>query len=506
MGNYEKLQELSELRASLLQTANPENAEQQKKLGKLLVRERISKLLDEGSFIELGKYVQNSNAVYGFKDTSAPTDGVITGFGSIEGRPVYVFAQDYTVLKGALGLSHARKIVDVIDRAVKSGVPVIGMMDSDGAKVQEGAAALSGYAMIMKKLSEVSGIIPTISMVLGNAIGCGSYISALCDFMVIVDKVGALLTHGPQVLSANEGMNKTAVELGGAQVHGGQTGLADFVCGTEDEAFAIVKKLLTYLPSNNLDEAPFEMCNDDLNRPLLNMNAESYDMRALVAELADNGQFFEIKADFAKNIITGFAQLNGTSVGIVANVPGQQLDQDACKKAARFISLLDAYSIPVISLIDNEGTVIDLEQEQTGLISAVAKLAFAYAEVSSPMVSVVTGKAVGDGFAAMGSKALGADALYAWPSAKIAPLDEEAGSLIMFEDEIKQAEDGAQGRQKAVEEYLQLFANPYSAAKQGVVDDVIMPSETRQMVIGALEMALSKRENRIPKKHGVMPW
>lgn len=506
MGNYEKLQELTELRASLLQTANPESAEQQKKLGKLLVRERISKLLDEGSFMELGKYVQNSNAVYGFKDTSAPTDGVITGFGSVDGRPVYVFAQDYTVLKGALGLSHARKIVDVIDRAAKSGVPVIGMLDSDGAKVQEGAAALSGYAMIMKKLSEVSGIIPTISMVLGNAVGCGSYIPALCDFMVIVDKIGALLTHGPQVLSATEGIDKGAAELGGAQIHGEQTGLADFVCSTEEEAFAAVKKLLTYLPSNNLDEAPFEMCNDDLNRPLLDMNGESYDMRTLLAEVADNGQFFETKAGFAKNMITGFAQLNGTSVGFVANVPGEHLDPDALKKAARFISLLDAYSIPAISFIDNEGTAVDLKEEQAGLVSAVAKLTFAYAETSSPMISVVTGKAVGDGFVAMGSKALGADAVYAWPSAKIAALDEKAGSIIMFEEEIKQAQDGEEGKQKAVEEYLQLFANPYGAAKQGAVDDVILPSETRQMIIGALEMALSKRENRIPKKHGIMPW
>jgi len=504
MSNDSILQKFESMKKAVLEAGGTENIENQHKLGKLTARERVAKLLDEGSFVELDKYAQRSNAVLGFEDKSAPGEGVITGYGTIASRPVYFFVQDYTVLDGSMSAAQAQKITKAIEMAAKMGMPFIGVLDSAGARIQEGAAALNAYAQIMRKLTDVSGVIPTISVVAGPAAGSAAYIAALTDFTLTVNKTGAIFAHGPLVHSALLGTNMDADAVGGAKIQNESTGVAQFLCENEDQCFATLKKLISYLPSNNLEEAPYEFSNDDINRSLEGLQ-EPCDMRTLITSVVDDSDFFEVQAYFATNMITGFAKLSGNTVGIVANIPGTQLDSKACRKAARFISILDAYDLPILTFIDNEGSVLDLKEEQSNLIGSMSKLIYAYSASGSPMISLITGKAIGDGYVAMGTKSNGADILYAFPGAQISCLDAEAGAVIMFDKEIAQADDAIAARQEMTEKYIDIFGNPFEAARQGLVDEVIEPAQTRQMLIYGLEMALNKRENKLPKKHGVMP-
>ena len=506
MNDRNRLHTLNEKRKSVLQAGGPEKLAEQKNKGKLTARERIAKLLDEGSFVEVDTFVQHSSAVEGFDATSAPGEGVVAGYGTIAQRPVYIYSQDYTVLSGSLGAMHAKKIVKVLDAAGKTGVPVIGILDSGGARLSEGTFALNGFGEIFKKLVELSGVVPLISVVAGPCAASAAYIAALTDFVFMVDQIGAMFTAGPQVFSAATGEDLDADSLGGAKLQNEKTGNAQFFCQTEDACYTSVKTLLSFLPSNNVEDLPLSECSDDLNRQLTDFNdAQQYDMRELIKAIADNGVFFETQMYFATNIITGLIRLNGWSVGVVANYPETYINTDAADKAAKFIRFCDAFNIPVVSFTDTPGFVIDIKEENAGLIRHGAKLIYAYAQASVPLLNVITGKAIGTAFIAMSSKTLGADMVMAWPQAEISCLGAEAAANILLVDAIQSADDPVKARAEKIAEYREVFASPWAAAKQGAVDDVIAPAETRQRLAAALEMALGKRVNQTPKKHGVMP-
>ena len=442
----------------------------------------------------------------GFEKQSAPGEGVITGFGTVDGRPVYAFFQDFTVLGGSFGVMHAQKILNVLDMAAKNGVPVIGLLDSGGARLQEGAASLNAMGAIYKKMAQISGVVPVLSVVAGPCAGGASFFTALSDFVFVIEKISEMFTAGPQVFSAITGKDYTAQTLGGASVHSEHTGNAHFLCGSEDECFEQIKKLLSFIPSNNLEEAPAYECEDDLNRQLSGLDeTNSVDIRNFLASFADNGEFLETMQHFEKSMVTGFLRLNGWNVGIVANADEAYLTINACDKAARFVRFCDAFDIPVITFTDTKGFVLDIHEEQRGLIRHGAKLIYAFGEASVPMINVITGKAIGAGYVAMCCKALGADMVYAWPNAEISPMQPDAAVTILFSDKIKESDNPMQARKDLAKEYSDTIASPWEAAKAGYVDDIIPPSETRQKVIGALELIISKRENKLPKKHGIMP-
>lgn len=451
-------------------------------------RERIERMVDAGSFVELDRFLQTANAVYGYDDVSAQGEGVIAGTATIDARPVYLFAQDISVLKGSVGAAHAAKIVRVIRMAAKAGVPLIGLWDSQGARVQESAAALNGYASIACALTEVSGVIPTISIAAGDMLGCASLFAALTDFTIAIEGLSAVGVHPPMVLAATEGREVDAQALIGAHVQAEDTGLAQMLCKDEDEAIAALKRLLGFLPSNNLDELPVALCEDDLARPI----EHTKDARALAAAVADNQDFFELSAGFAPEMVTGFAMLGGYAVGIVANQPGQLLTEKGCIKAARFVRLLDAFDMPVLTLIDNMGAKVEWELAKECQVRALAKLAYAYAEAGCAKVSVITGRAIGEGYMVMANKAY-ADIVYAYADAEIACVNAEAGAILLLD-----------GKQNA-DQFKEMFADPMAAARQGLVDDVIQPENTRLFVARAIEAALNKREQKLPKKHGIMP-
>lgn len=465
-------------------------AEEQHKLGKLTAEERIGKIVDAGSFVEIDKYLERSNAVLGYPDVCAPGEGVVAGWATIEGRPVYLFAQDYTVLKGSLGAAHAAKITKVMDMAAKAGLPVICVWDSDGARVQEGAAALGAYASIMKKLTDISGVVPTISIAAGGMLGCAAVLAALTDFTIAVEKISAVSLVSPMVLASTAGIDVNEDAICGAKIQSEETGIAQFACASEEQAVETLKDLLRYLPSNNLEESPYEIVEDDAARATV---ADGSDVRALIRDIADNNEFLEVAADYSDDMITGFITLNGYTAGVIANAPGKTISFRACRKASRFISLLDAYDIPMVTLVNNEGVEVSLEGAQHCQIRTFAKLVSAYAESGAPMVSVITGKAVGEGYIAMGNKNCGADIVYAYPTAEISCLEAEAGSIILFDTKAKAAE------------YKEKFASPLAAAQQGLVDDIIEPADTRLMLIKAIEMASNKREQKLPKKHSILP-
>lgn len=458
---------------------------------KLTARERIGQILDVGSFVEIDKYVERSNAVYGYPDVTAPGEGVIAGWGTMDTRPVYLVAEDYEVLKGSMGTAHAAKINKTIDMAAKTGLPVIFVWDSAGARVQEGPAAIHAYASVMKKIVDVSGVIPTISIAAGGMYGAAAMLAPLTDFTIAIDGVSALSIASPMVLAATEGKDVDAQALCGGKVMSEKSGTAQFLCASEAEAVETLRQLLSYLPSNNLEEAPFELCEDDVSRAVA---ADGSDALALIREIADHGEFLEVSGQFAENMITGFCMINGVSIAVVANAPGKTITPVSCLKAARFIRIADAYEIPVVSLINNEGTDVSLDLAQGCQARALAKLAYAYAEAGTPMISVITGKAVGEGYAAMGTKATGADLVYAFPTAQISSLPAEAGAIILFD-----------GKKSAAGEYVEKFASAMVAAQQGLVDDVIEPAAIRRTLAAALLMVTNKREQKLPKKHGIMP-
>jgi len=498
-----KLEELRQKNEKALEAGGKEKIEAQHKDGKKTARERISTLFDDASFVETDKFLKRTFSTPGYEAVSETGEGVVCGYGTIDSRPVFIFAQDYTVLSGSLSAAHAQKILKTIDAAVKNGVPVIGILDSDGARVSEGIAAIDSYAAILKKLSDVSGVIPTISIVAGNCIGSAAYIAASTDFCFTIHEISTIALHGPQIYASTLGNEIDVREAFSAQAHNELTGVSQFLSNSEDECYSQVRKLLSFLPSNNLEEGPYVMSADDLNRQIQAGEGSVYDPKILISQVADNNDILEYQQYYSPDIITAFGRINGNTVGFVANGAEGRVEGHAARKAARFISLLDAYNIPVITFTNCGGTAV--EKEKPMLISNVARLVSSYAQAGVPMLNVITGQAIGDGYAMMCPKSLGADVVYAWPEAEITALPSETGAIVMYEEAIAQSSDGIAAKQAMIEKYREEYANPWQAAEQGVIDDVIDPASTRQMLVAALEMCLSKRDSKLAKKHNVLP-
>ena len=460
---------------------------QQGKSGKLVARARIMELLDDHSFVELDRYLQKSNAVLGYADVCIPGEGVITGWGTIDGQAVCVAAQDCEALNGAFGLAHAQKIVKVMNMAAKSGYPMIFLWDSNGARVQEGAAAIHAYTIVMKKMAELSGVVPIISVAAGGMLGSAAFFAPLSDFTIMIKKITDTGLKGTTVTAATLSLNPDAEVINGAEKQYA-CGNAQFLCEDEKEAYTILKRLMLCLPSNNLEDAPYLQNEDAMDRTV---ESETKDVPAYVACAADGGIFFEIQKGYGDEIAIGFSSFGGKIVGIVANRGGKPLTNSACEKASRFIQFLDAYDMPIISFVDNEGVEVSSDHRN---IRALAKLIYAYGEAGCPMISVIVGKAIGEGYSVMSNKGNGADLVYALKTAKIGCMDEKAGSIVMYDGSISQSS-----------QYASEFLSAESAAKQGIVDDIIAPEEIRTVLIKALSMVSDKREGKLSKKHGIMP-
>lgn len=515
MNTMEKLSDLQQRRAYVEQGGGDAKAKKQHDAGKLLARERLAKLLDEGSFVEIDAFVKHRGTDFDMPTTDAPGEGVVTGYGTIDGRLVYVYAQDFTVIGGSLGEMHAKKICKVMDMAIKTGAPIIGINDSGGARIQEGIDALSGFGEIFYRNTISSGVIPQISIIMGPCAGGAVYSPALCDFCFMVEKTSKMFITGPQVIKAVTGEDVTAEELGGAQAHASKSGVAHFVSSDEEACFAEVRKLVGFLPSNNLTDSEYLAPTDEINRLsevltsiVPDDNNKSYDVKQVIAEIVDNGEFLEVQKEFAQNIVIGFARMNGSTVGIVANQPkvkAGSLDVDSSDKAARFVRFCDSFNIPIITFTDVPGYLPGADQEFNGIIRHGAKLLYAYSEATVPKINVIMRKAYGGAYIAMSSKHLGADMVFAWPTAEIAVMGPDGAANIIFKNDIANADDPVATRQQMIEEYKDKFANPYIAASRGYVDDVIEPDSTRPRLISALEVLASKRDTRPAKKHGNIP-
>ncbi len=489
--------------------------EKQHKSGKLTARERINLLLDEGSFVEIDKYVRHRSVNFGMENVDAPADGVVTGYGNVDGRLVFVYAQDFTVVGGSLGEMHAAKICKVQEMALKMGAPIIGMNDSGGARIQEGVDALSGYGKIFYRNTIASGVIPQISVIMGPCAGGAVYSPALTDFIFMVEKTSMMFITGPQVIKSVTGEEVSQEDLGGALTHNKTSGVAHFVDKSDEECIERIKVLLSYLPSNNLELAPLYECGDDINRIEESLNQiipesanKPYDMKKVIETIADQDSFFEVQPLYAQNIITGFMRLNGKSIGVIANQPrvlAGCLDINASDKAGRFIRTCDAFDIPLLNLVDVPGFLPGTDQEYGGIIRHGAKMLFAYSEATVPKVTLILRKAYGGAYLAMCSKDLGADQVLAWPTAEIAVMGPEGAANIIFKNDIANSEDPITTRQEKIEEYRDTVANPYTAAHRGFVDDVIIPNITRPRLISAFDMLESKRDSRPKKKHGNLP-
>jgi methylmalonyl-CoA decarboxylase alpha subunit len=489
--------------------------EKQHKSGKMTARERINMLMDEGSFVEIDAFMKHRCTEFGMEKEETPAEGVVTGYGTVDGRLVYVYAQDFTVSGGSLGEMHAKKICKVLDLALKMGAPVVGINDSGGARIQEGVDALSGYGQIFYRNTMASGVVPQISVIMGPCAGGAVYSPALTDFIFMVDKTSQMFITGPQVIKAVTGEEVSAEALGGGMTHNSTSGVAHFLSQNEEACIADIKKLLSFLPSNNMETAPIFDSQDDANRLEENLNTiipessnKAYDMKDIIRTVVDNGDFFEVQPYYAQNIITGFARLNGASIGIIANQPkvlAGCLDINASDKAGRFIRTCDAFNVPILNLIDVPGFLPGTTQEYGGIIRHGAKMLYAYSEATVPIVNVITRKAYGGAYLAMCSKDLGADMVFAWPQAEIAVMGPEGAANIIFKRDIENAENPAAARADKIQDYKDRFATPYIAASRGYVDDVIEPSTTRQRLISAFDMLASKRETRPSKKHGNLP-
>lgn len=511
----DKIKELKEKNKNIKLGGGQKAIDKQHENGKLTARERILKLLDEKSFVEIDAYVEHRSTNFGMEKNKIAGDGVVSGYGTIDGRLVYIFAQDFTVIGGSLGEMHAAKIVKAQQMALKVGAPLIGINDSGGARIQEGVDALSGYGKIFYNNTIASGVIPQISVILGPCAGGAVYSPAITDFVFMVKNISKMFITGPNVIETVTGEKVSAEELGGAMTHNSISGVAHFVDETEEECLANIKKLLSFLPQNNLETAPVQEVQDNINRIDDNLNDiipinpnKAYDMKDVVYTLADSGEFMEYQPYYAQNIITGFMRLNGRSVGVVASQPkvlAGCLDINASDKAARFIRTCDSFNIPLLTLMDVPGFLPGTNQEYGGIIRHGAKMLYAYSEATVPKVTVITRKAYGGSYIAMCNKELGADMVLAWPTAEIAVMGPDGAANIIFKKEISEAEDKNLKRKEKIEEYRNTVANPYTAAARGYVDAVIEPSVTRKIVISSFDMLTGKRELRPEKKHGNIP-
>jgi propionyl-CoA carboxylase beta chain len=511
---YDKINELYDRRREVELGGGDEKIEIQHQKGRLTARERIDLLLDEGTFVELNPFIEHRCTDFGLGDKKGPGDGVVTGYGKINGRPVYLFSQDFTVFGGALGEMHAKKIVNVMDLAAKNGAPFIGLNDSGGARIQEGVLSLDGYGQIFYRNSIYSGVIPQISVIMGPCAGGAVYSPAITDFVFMVEKTSQMFITGPKVIETVTGEKITAENLGGAKVHNTVSGNAHFSGKTEEEVLAAVRKLLSYLPQNNMEKPPkIEAADEDDYRPdladVVPFDAvRPYDVRNVIEQVVDQDSFMEIHKEFAKNIVIGLARIKGEVVGLVCNQPkfmAGGLDIDSSDKAARFIRFCDCFNIPIITFEDVTGFFPGVKQEHGGIIRHGAKILYAYSEATVPKLTVILRKAYGGAYVALNSKSIGADLVFAWPNAEIAVMGPQGAANIIFAKEIEKSENPEATRQQKIEEYRNKFANPYVAASRGMVDDVIDPRETRMKLIQALEMLQNKKEERPKKKHGNIP-
>lgn len=511
----DKLNILQENRKKIEAAGGDKRVEKQHKIGKLTARERLNLLFDEGSFVELDAFVKHRCTNFGMEKMDAPADGVVTGYGQVDGRIVYAFAQDFTVVGGSLGEMHAAKICKVLDNALKVGAPVVGLNDSGGARIQEGIDALAGYGDIFFRNTMASGVIPQITAIMGPCAGGAVYSPALNDFIFMVDKTSQMFITGPQVIKTVTGEEVSAEALGGAMTHNQTSGVAQYIASTDEECILQIRRLLSFLPSNNMETAPVYDTADDINKRIDALNTiippnpnKPYDMKDIIEALVDAGDFLEYQPYFAKNILTGFARLGGKSVGIIANQPkvlAGCMDLNTGDKTARFIRTCDAFNIPILTLVDTPGFLPGTTQEYGGIIRHGAKILYAYSEATVPLVTLIVRKAYGGAYIAMSSKHLGSDMVLAWPSAEIAVMGPQGAANIIFRKDIADAENPAAVRQQKVDEYTAEFATPYKAAERGYVDDVIEPAQTRPRLIAAFDMLAGKREDRPAKKHGNIP-
>jgi propionyl-CoA carboxylase beta chain len=509
-----KFDELERKNQEALLGGGEQRIEQQHKRGKLTARERIHLLLDEGSFEELGKFVMHRAKDFGLDKEHYLGDGVVTGYGTIHGRLVYVFSQDFTVFGGSLSETHAEKIVKIMDLAMKNGAPVIGLNDSGGARIQEGVVSLGGYADIFYRNVMASGVVPQISAIMGPCAGGAVYSPAITDFIFMVENTSFMFVTGPNVVKTVTHENVTAEELGGASAHSTKSGVTHFASANEAECIAQIKQLFSYVPQNCEDTVPnLPYASTNENRPALNEIIpanpnQPYDMREVITGVVDENTFFEVHKNFAENIVVGFARLGGRSIGIVGNQPAAMagvLDIDASVKGARFVRFCDCFNIPLLVFEDVPGFLPGTDQEWNAIITNGAKLLYAFSEATVPRVTVITRKAYGGAYDVMNSKHIGADLNYAWPTAEIAVMGAKGASEIIFKKEISEAEDKDAKLNEKVDEYTRKFANPYRAAHRGYVDEVIYPDQTREKLLRAFAMLENKAAKLPKKKHGNIP-
>ena len=510
-----KLRELAELREQARHAGSERAVARQREQGKLLARERVERLLDPGSFFELDRYVRHRESNFGMLERRPYGDAVVTGYGTIFGRKVFVFSQDFTVFGGSLSEVFAEKICKVMDLAAKFGCPLIGINDSGGARIQEGVVSLAGYAEIFWRNVQASGVIPQISLIMGPTAGGAVYSPAMTDFVLMVEGSSYMFITGPDVVKTVTGEEVTFEELGGAATHAAKSGVAHFIAPDEEACLEDARYLLSFLPQNNVDPPPYAEPTDPAGREDAELDsaipddpAKPYDMKSVISRVVDDGDFLEVHERWAENIVCCFARLNGYPVGVVGNQPralAGVLDIDSSTKAARFVRTCDAFNIPLVTFVDVPGFLPGTTQEWGGIIRHGAKLLYAYCEATVPKLAVITRKAYGGAYDVMSSKHIRADFNFAWPTAEVAVMGPEGAVNIVFRKQIEEAPDPEARRAELIEAYRSQFANPYAAAERGYVDDVIEPRRTRPVLIDALETALTKRERRPPRKHGNIP-
>jgi acetyl-CoA carboxylase carboxyltransferase component len=510
-----KIEELRDRKVAVREAGGREAVERQHARGKLTARERIDLLLDPGSFVETDAMARHRVHAFGMEKNRAFTDGVVTGWGTIDGRKVFVFSQDFTVFGGSLGEVHAEKICKVMDLAVATGAPLIGINDSGGARIQEGAASLAGYGYIFDRNVRASGVIPQVSVIMGPCAGGAVYSPAITDFVFMVKETSHMFITGPDVIKTVTGEDVTFEELGGAQTHASRSGLASFIAEDEEDCLRMVRYLLSFLPSNNMEDPPSYASTDDPERRVPDLDSlvpdsarEPYDMKDVIGAVVDDGAFLEAFPLWAMNVAIGFARLDGETIGIVANQPkvlAGTLDIESSEKAARFVRFCDAFNVPLVTFEDVPGFLPGAAQEYGGIIRRGAKLLYAFTEATVPRVTVITRKAYGGAYVVMNSKHIRGDVSFAWPTAQIAVMGPEGAVNIVYRKQLKDADDPEVRRKELIAEYEERFNNPYLAAERGYVDDVIEPSETRIRLIQALRMLRSKREAVPARKHGNIP-
>ncbi len=515
MDLQENLHELTRRNEQALQGGGPSRIQRQHDLGKLTARERIDLLLDPGSFVELDRFKTHRCTDFDMDKQKIPGDGVVTGYGNVDGRQVFVFSQDFTVFGGSLSGAFSEKVCKVMDLAVKTGCPIIGINDSGGARIQEGVASLAGYANIFHRNVSSSGVIPQISAIMGPCAGGAVYSPAMTDFIFMVEDTSYMFITGPEVIRTVTHEEVSMQELGGASTHNAKSGVAHFASSNERESLHTIRELLSFLPSNNMEDSPIRPTNDDPNRRDEKLNSlvpdnpnKPYDIKNIITTVVDENYFLEVQKDYARNIVIGFARLGGRTVGIVANQPAflaGVLDIDASVKGGRFVRFCDCFNIPIVTLIDVPGFLPGTSQEYGGIIRHGAKLLYAYCEATVPLVSVITRKAYGGAYVVMSSKEIGGDINFAYPAAEIAVMGPDGAVNIIHRNAIRKADDPDGEREKLVDEYRRTFANPFKAAEMGYIDEIIMPADTRPHLIRSLDMLHDKRDKNPPKKHGNVP-